>query len=522
MATLLDIATGDPDFSVLVDTVIFLDATEGTNLVTTLGDATQDLTVFVPTNAAFADLAVGLGFMGDTADADAVAAFLTGNVDSGLLLDIVNYHLVGGTVLSTDLVNGDAVTTVNGATFTPDLPTLVDNEPDLIDPSVVGADNVADNGVAHVIDKVLLPIDLDGNDVPTITGTVAASGPGFDNDNTDFDLLLASVVTAGLDGVLDDPNLDATVFAPTDAAFIGLSQALGFQGTDEEGAFNYLVEALTLLSGIGDPIPLLTDVLTYHVAGESLQASQVLSSTTIDTLQGGTLTVNGASLEDADPDIADPNIIATDIQASNGVIHGIDGVLLPVDVLQSTGANEVDFIIATDDAELFKLRADNDFIDANGGDDTVQAGADHDVVMGGAGDDLILGRKNGDTLMGDNGADTIKGGDGLDFLVGGQGRDELGGGKHADILNGGAGKDMLTGGKKADTFVFETGTGFDTVTDFGKGDDIIDLVAFGFSDISDLTIDVSSDGTHIDLGDGDMVLLQGYDAPLTNAHFDFG
>ena len=47
-------------------------------------------------------------------------------------------------------------------------------------------------------------------------------------------------------------------------------------------------------------------------------------------------------------------------------------------------------------------------------------------------------------------------------------------------------------------------------------------MAFGFSDISDLTIDVSSDGTHIDLGDGDMVLLQGYDAPLTNAHFDFG
>lgn len=558
MTTITGIATGDPEFSILVSTLQYLDTTLDAGLVETLDDPASDLTVFTPTNAAFADLAVDLGFAGDTSDTDAVTTFLTDTVAAETLLDIVLYHVSPTTQLSSDVANASDIATLNGETISPDLPTLVDLEPDLVDPSLISVDNIADNGVVHVIDKVLLPIDLEGNDAGTITDIVAASGPGFDNDGADFDILLEAVVTAGLDGTLADAALDATVFAPSDSAFIGLAQGLGYEGSDESGSWSYLVESLALLNG-GDAVGLLTDVLTYHVAGESLQASQVLDSSSIATLQGGEIGVDGTTLMDGDPDLADPQIVATDIQASNGIIHVIDGVLLPVDVLQSSGAGEVDFIIGDDVGTSFQLGADNDFLDANGGNDTVRAGEDKDVVFGGSGDDLIYGKKDGDSLWGDDGNDELRGGAGRDMADGGKGADTVGGGKGVDELYGGNGADMVSGGKKddmvyggqgrdtldggrgddwlqggtgmddlmgghgADVFVFEAGSGVDTIHDFASGD-LIDVSAFGFVSIADISggISVGMDGTSVDFGNGDSVLLQGVtDTSLTDADFIF-
>ena len=105
-------------------------------------------------------------------------------------------------------------------------------------------------------------------------------------------------------------NGQYTVFAPTDAAFASLLNELGMSASD-------------LLSNQA----LVTQVLLYHVARGSRDSSDVLDSSRIRTLQRGFLFQNGGILTDANGRTA--NIVATDIQASNGIIHVIDRVVLP-------------------------------------------------------------------------------------------------------------------------------------------------------------------------------------------------
>ncbi|WP_425045347.1 fasciclin domain-containing protein [Primorskyibacter sp. S87] len=511
--TIKELAAGNPDFSILVSALSYLDTQLNAGLLDLLDADSTDATVFAPTNAAFGKLAQDLGFAGDAGNTSDVTAFLVANVPAELLLQVVQYHVSPGTQLAADVAAATELATLNPsmATIGVDLPTLVDNEPDLLDPTLVSTDNMASNGVVHAIDRVLLPVDLPGNDAPTITGILNASGSGFDQNAADFDILRTAVETAKLDGLLDDSSIDVTAFAPTDGAFVNLAQALGYGQSDEEGAWGYLVEALTLLGG-GDPIPLLTQVLQYHVAGESLQASQVLSSMTIPTLQGGSLGVNGTQLQDADPDIADPNIIVTDIQAANGIVHGIDGVLLPADLLQSNGSNDVDFIIGGNGGEKFITGRDHDLIDGNGGDDLIFAGNGKDVAFGGTGDDLLHGGRGMDQLSGNEGNDVLIGARGSDVLNGGAGNDDLLGGRGNDILNGGKGNDILFGNGGADTFVIEKNSGFDTIVDFGVGKDKIDLRDFaiegGFHAIEE-DINEGLLGTSVELGDGSALYVVG-------------
>ena len=316
MPTFAEIATTDPQsrFDILVSAAAFVDAElPGTDLITTLSDPTQSLTVFAPTDDAFVQLALDQGFAGDTSDEAAVTTFLT-SLGATTLRDVILYHVSSGPQTAADITAAGSITPLSGPVITTDLPTLIDAEPDLIDPSLIATDIAATNGVLHVIDRVLLPVDFDGNDAPILAGLVASSGSGFDANTADFDILLQAVTTVGLVDTLNDPDADLTVFAPDDAAFLGLAQTLGFAESDEAGAWSYLVDALTLLRG-GGPLPLLTQILTFHVAGESLQASQVLASSGITTLQSGVLTVNGTSLVDAGPDLANPTLIQTDIQA---------------------------------------------------------------------------------------------------------------------------------------------------------------------------------------------------------------
>ena len=542
MPTIADIASGD-DFSILLATVGFIDANlPGSDLVGALSGP-GPLTVFAPNNDAFGLLASDLGFAGDTSKTADVISFLTENVPVETLNAVVTYHVLPGTFTSSDVANADTLTTLQGGTITPDLPTLVDNEPDLIDPSLIALDIMADNGVVHVIDRVLLPVDLSGNDAPTITEIVLQSGEGFDTNGEDFDLLREAVVAAGLADTLNTASLDVTVFAPTDSAFIGLAQTLGFEGSNEEGALNYLLEALNLLSA-GNGLDLLQTVLTFHVADESLQASQVLGGAPINTLAGAPLTVDGTSLVDADPDIANPNIIATDIQAANGIVHVLDGVLIPADLLQSNGANDVDFIIADDSSNRILTGADNDFVDANGGNDLVFAGSGNDVVLGGTGNDYIAGGSGDDTLSADegrdtvwgqsgddqisggadrdllgggSGKDTIDGGEGNDKIWGGGGRDDISGGaghdwisggSGNDTIDGGAGNDYLYGSRGNDTFVFNEDSGSDRILDFRTGQDKIDLSAFDITDFHELEDHISGGWFHtsIDLGDTHIAL----------------
>lgn len=493
MPSIAAIASGDDRFSILVQALGFVDsAIPGSNLIATLSSPSSELTVFAPTDAAFGQLAVDLGFHGDPSDESAVVTFLTTAVPAETLKTVILYHVSAGALTSGEVAAMDSISTLAGVSIGTDLPTLVDAEPDLIDPSLVQTDIIATNGVIHAIDRVLLPIDLPGNDAPTITGIVAASGE-FDSNRQDFDLLLQAVTAAGLAGALDDGKADLTVFAPNDAAFLKLANTLGFEGGDESHAFAYIVDALTLLSGGGDPIPLLQQILTYHVSPESLQASQVLASDNIETLLGPALGVNGTRLVDAEPDLANPGIVATDIQAANGVVHVINGVLLPADLPTFGGKDGAELVIASDEANVLFTGKGRDLIAANGGDDFIGAGAGNDLVLGEAGSDKLLG------------------GIGADRLDGGAARDILFGGKGGDILIGGEGGDFLTGGTGRDTFVFATGDGRDLVTDFVSGEDRIDLSGTTYGSFDDLSGRISGAFglTVISLGGGDSITLTG-------------
>ncbi|MEM6618272.1 MAG: M10 family metallopeptidase C-terminal domain-containing protein [Pseudomonadota bacterium] len=142
--------------------------------------------------------------------------------------------------------------------------------------------------------------------------------------------------------------------------------------------------------------------------------------------------------------------------------------------------------------------------DGAGGDDTLSGGRAGDRLLGDLGDDRLEGRGGDDVLRGAKGLDTLDGGVGNDdlrghagrdrltggagddHLYGGDGRDSMGGGSGADVLTGGKGRDRLTGGAGDDVFVFASGHGEDTVTDFSLGEDRIDLsdLATGFGDLT--------------------------------------
>jgi uncharacterized surface protein with fasciclin (FAS1) repeats len=170
----------------------------------------------------------------------------------------------------------------------------------------------------------------------TIADTVLQSRGCFDDDGSDFDILLQALKAADLVNAVADPGADLTVFAPTDDAFVGLAQSLGADVADgdEEGAFGAIVEGLTALSPDSDPIPLLQDVLLYHVSPGGKTLDEIKDAGEVETLLGSTFQVEKGELIDADPTIENPRFVegATDIAAANGTIQVIDGVLLPIDV----------------------------------------------------------------------------------------------------------------------------------------------------------------------------------------------
>ena len=135
--TIVDVASANPDFSTLVAAV------SAAGLVETL-NGEGPFTVFAPTNAAFAALPAGV----------LDALLLPENKDA--LVKILTYHVVPGTVLAADITDGD-VATVEGQNVT--LSTA--NGVTVNGATVLTADVLADNGVIHVIDTVLVPADVD-------------------------------------------------------------------------------------------------------------------------------------------------------------------------------------------------------------------------------------------------------------------------------------------------------------------------------------------------------------------------
>jgi len=269
---IVELAQDTPQLSTLVTALAEAD------LVSTLqGDG--PFTVFAPVNDAFAGLPEG------TLD----ALLAEGNED--ILSKVLTYHVVPGRILAEDLVDGQTVTTVEGSTLTISL----EGGATVNGVAITSTDIEASNGVVHLIDGVLTQ-NLDITEVATVRG---------------FDTLVAALGAADLVGALqaDGPF---TVFAPTEQAFADLLEAL-----------DVTAEELLARDDLGD-------ILTYHVVATEAFAADLSDGQELTTLQGGTLTVQidggTVSLVGANNTV---DVVLPDVDASNGVIHAIDAVLLP-------------------------------------------------------------------------------------------------------------------------------------------------------------------------------------------------
>jgi transforming growth factor-beta-induced protein len=267
-------------------------------LVPALSASSSNLTVFAPTDAAFTALATTLGF--------ASATEMVNALDGPTLAKILQYHVLPAKKTAADIASGGAtlstlynfegsastlgVSTTGGVKLTDEV---------LTQATVTTADVPASNGVIHVIDKVLVP--------PGVLNIVQMA-----KLNPTFSVLVEAVVAANLATTLSSPG-PLTVFAPTDTAF---AAALG---------------ELTLTKAQLLASPGLADILKYHVVSGNVRAANVVAlpkPASVTTVQGGAFTV-GTTLAITDGQARVANLVATDVIASNGVIHVIDKVLLP-------------------------------------------------------------------------------------------------------------------------------------------------------------------------------------------------
>ncbi len=303
--TIVDVAVSAGTFDTLVAAVTAAD------LVETLSGP-GPFTVFAPTDDAFAALPDGL----------LDALLMPENKDA--LAAILTYHVLPAEVPSSDVAPGD-VATVQGENITiaADGDTLTVN-----DAMITAVDVEASNGVIHVIDSVLVP--------PSIDPAALLEGDAMDEDAMEedaaagdaesvgtivdvavgagtFETLVAAVTAADLVETLSSEG-PFTLFAPTDEAFAALPEGL--------------VDAL-LLTENKDA---LVAILSYHVLGAEVPSSDVAPGD-VSTVQGEDITIaaDGDTLT-----VNDATIIAVDVEASNGVIHVIDSVLVPPSIDPTT------------------------------------------------------------------------------------------------------------------------------------------------------------------------------------------
>ncbi|WP_369927789.1 calcium-binding protein [Leisingera sp. XS_AS12] len=146
------------------------------------------------------------------------------------------------------------------------------------------------------------------------------------------------------------------------------------------------------------------------------------------------------------------------------------------------GGHGFDHLFGDKGADLLLGGAGIDRLSGGTGHDTLHGGGGHDWLAGGSGNDSMSGGAGWDQLFGGSGDDILDGGAYNDFLVGGTGNDHLLGGAGRDMLqgsdgddtlNGGAGDDRMFGGAGADTFMFQEGSGTDTVHDFDIREDLL-------------------------------------------------
>ncbi len=241
------------------------------------------LTVFAPTDDAFAKL-----------PPSALAGLVA---DPERLRRVIEYHVVKQTLRSGDLRSGPLLT-INGASVSVDLSDGVR----VNDARVIQADVEASNGIVHAIDTVLSP--------PADLLDIIASKP-------DFSTLLRALRVAGAAELLAGTG-PITLFAPNNAAFEKLPP----------GALDSLLK---------NPLQLKT-VLLYHLVGSKVTSGD-LKAGALGTIQGADLVIG----LDPVPTVNGNKVVVADRLGSNGVIHEIDGVLLPPPTLLEIALRDPDF-----------------------------------------------------------------------------------------------------------------------------------------------------------------------------------
>lgn len=225
------------------------------------------------------------------------------------------------------------------------------------------------------------------------------------------------------------------------------------------------------------------------------------------------------NVEEADPyeePVVDfPNYDRDDVlgTSTNDVINGTEGHERMLggngdDIVRGyAGSDELDGGVG---ADILRGGADNDMLDAGSGDDIASGDAGDDMIDGALGDDVLRGGAGNDIMNGGDGDDIMVGDRGDDAIYGEAGNDILKGGLGNDIIVGGAGDDKLMGGGGVDYFVFGPASGVDVVRDFTKGEDAIDLSAYGFSSINAVLMQASQapNGVRIQLSDNDSVMIR--------------
>ncbi|MFT4751231.1 MAG: putative surface protein with fasciclin (FAS1) repeats [Neolewinella sp.] len=320
--TIVEVAAGNSDFTTLVAAVKAAGLAE-----TLMGEG--PFTVFAPTNTAFENLPAGL-----------VTALLKPE-NKATLQKILTYHVVSGNLMAKDVVAaitaGDGVVkpaTVEGTTFSVTAEMgkvqITDGQGNVA--NVTSTDITGSNGVIHVIDRILLPVGVDpaallakesAEEMPaaSMKSSTEDAGPtiaAIASGNKDFKTLTAALGAAGLVETFDSPG-EYTVFAPTDAAF----------GALPEGTVNSLVT---------DQKDQLKSILAYHVITAKITAAQLVKAIQdndnyylMQTLGGQTIvaTIKGGNVQLIDAAGNRATVIVTDVMASNGIIHGIDAVVMP-------------------------------------------------------------------------------------------------------------------------------------------------------------------------------------------------
>jgi uncharacterized surface protein with fasciclin (FAS1) repeats len=267
-----------------------------------LGNAllnTPQMTVFAPSNAAFTSALQAFG----AANLNQLVAKIGGLKN---LQTVLGFHVVPAAAFSFELSPTNSFTTLSGQKLTVTKSAAGVTVRDALGntANVTKADVAIANGVVHVIDKVLLPT----LELPNVVEAAQAAN---------LTVLIQAVTAAGLGNTLLNQQA-MTVFAPTNQAFANLLQKLGFASLQE------------LINGLGAQA--VTKVLGFHVVPATAFSFNLASGAQqVSTLAGETLTVtkSGNNVTVTDKAGNTFNVVVADVAIKNGVVHVIDGVLLP-------------------------------------------------------------------------------------------------------------------------------------------------------------------------------------------------